>query len=214
MGAPIGPPPISPDTFSDFGAPEGGVGPPPGAEAPPEGPEAPPAGPEGAKHSSEDAGGAKENEKMTPERAVNEAREEGATKPRLTSSLWDEEGRYGDWFEDDVADLVDLIQTGDPKTDNETWEAMLHESPMAKAAIEADDRDLFWGAFEDWMVNSGYPAKAVRDIEDLLITEKVLDGPTSQERLALRKESARILSDSAHLPDENLITGSTTPRKH
>jgi hypothetical protein len=174
-GTPL--PAVPEESFAEFPLGEGG-------EMPPEG--APPA--EASKEGDEGA----------------ETEYEESTKPRLKSRIW-QNGRYGDWSEEDVADLVDVFEDGN--SDGEPWISMLEDSDAVRAAVEIGDPEMIWAATEDWLITEGYPAKAIRDLEDILKTERILSGPTQRDRIALAKELRQVRKTTDHLPAQNLLSG-------
>lgn len=135
---------------------------------------------------------------------------EASRHTRLKSKVWNS-GRYGEWSEDDVADLVDVFSDGD--SDGETWVRMLEDSDNVRMAIEVGDEDMIWAAVEDWLITEGYPARAIRDLEDILKHEKVLSGPTSKQRQALAREVRKVRESTAHLPSSQLLAGVPSSKK-
>lgn len=127
---------------------------------------------------------------------------------RLKSKIWTD-GRYGDWNETDVADLVDLFEDGD--TDGEVWVRMLEDSQAVRMAVEVGDEEMIWAAVEDWLITEGYPARAIRDLEDILKLERVLSGPTQRQRVAMARELHQVRESTKHLPKERLLTGARSP---
>jgi hypothetical protein len=148
---------------------------------------------------------------MAPPAEASKEGDEGSEteysqKTRLNSKIW-QNGRYGDWSEEDVAELVDLFEDGGVEVD--PWLRMLDESPAVKAAAEVGDVDMIWAAVEDWLITEGYPAKAIRDLEDILKMEKILSGPTQQARIALAHEIKQVRQATDHLPPDQLLSGKT-----
>jgi hypothetical protein len=66
---------------------------------------------------------------------------------------------------------------------------------------------MIWAATEEWLITEGYPAKAIRDLEDILKTERILSGPTQRDRIALAKELRQVRKTTDHLPAQNLLSG-------
>jgi hypothetical protein len=134
----------------------------------------------------------------------------GSGLPNKPSSSVFVNGRYGDWAEDEVKSLADLFSRGE--TDDEPWYSMLETSEAARDAIDLEDTDMLWAAVEAWLIDEGYPSKAIQDLEDLLKLEGTLQGPTRAQRKALRKELKQAVKKTQHLPQSEFLSGAQAKR--
>ena len=121
------------------------------------------------------AAGADESRKPTDK--TSDEPDDKARARNLGSSIWDSDGKYGEWRQNEVAGLVDLFKDFEPRAvkqvDDSLWVELLVE-PEAKDAIAAQDARGLWDATEEWLVRTGYPTAQILQLEDVLKAEGAL----------------------------------------
>lgn len=109
--------------------------------------------------------------------------------------MW-ERGRYKNWQQTTVADLLNVFDGESPEDD--LWVEMLEASPEARAAFERGDSEEAWQAVEDYLSDVGYPSAEILTLEDLLKIEHALVGEPRSISAAFDLESeAELLSGVA-----------------
>ena len=116
-------------------------------------------------------------ESRKPTDKTSDEPDDKARARNLGSSIWDSDGKYGEWRQNEVADLVDLFKDFEPRAvkqvDDSLWVELLVE-PEAKDAIAAQDARGLWDATEEWLVRTGYPTAQILQLEDVLKAEGAL----------------------------------------
>jgi hypothetical protein len=119
------------------------------------------------------------DEDRKPADNASEAGAKGsAHADRLRSSIWDKNDTYGEWQKHEVADLVTLFKDFDARdvknVNDSLWIELLVEPDVKTALADHDTRSL-WDAAEGWLVDHGYPAKQILQLEDILKAENCID---------------------------------------
>lgn len=141
-------PGLPPGSMGEFGPDEGGeAGGEPGGTPgePPAGDEAaPPPGPEGAsKHGGDDV---KDGKPKTP-----------APKPMQSS-----------WPSDALKSAHDMFDHFDYADVAEPWDRFIEDSKPGQIALKQEDGQALWEAMSDWLIDEGYPTRAITELEDSL----------------------------------------------
>jgi hypothetical protein len=120
---------------------------------------------------------ASSDESRKPTDKTSTEPDDKARTRNLNSSIWDSDGKYGEWRQNEVSDLVDLFKDFNPRdvkqVDDSLWVELLVE-PEAKEALAAQDARGLWDATEQWLIQQGYPTKQILDLEDVLKAEGAL----------------------------------------
>jgi hypothetical protein len=129
--------------------------------------------------------------------------EEHEYSSKLTSSLWKDKERYGNWHIDDIVPLKEIFKCGE--TDDDLWSDLVDDN--FRQAL-ADSPDAAWDLVEDWLIDEGFPNKDILDLKHILEKEGVLN--MDNNHIALLSEEQRMVREVDMLPKEksrNLLAG-------
>jgi hypothetical protein len=122
-----------------------------------------------------------------------------STIDSLKSEIWTDD-KYGNWEAEEVADLLDLINTLD--TDNAFW-AQLGMNKDFKKAVIARDMDLVWNLIDDYLQQHDYPDNDIHELQEILEHEGVLVSPVSINHL--RRLEDALPDDAGKLADDDFV---------
>lgn len=137
------------------------------------------------------------------------------------------------WSPELTKPLLALFDQFDYAELDEPWDRMLEASPPAQHAVKMEDPHALWEAIQQWLIDEGYPTRAITDLEDLLSNKgkivraqlgsesRQADGRKSNlatmdyEKLLARVEeiSADNASNIKGIPSSGFWTGLSAGRK-
>lgn len=122
------------------------------------------------------------------------------------------------WQPELTKSLMALFEDFDHAQLDEPWDRMLMDSEAARNAIKLEEPHLLWEAVEQWLLNEGYPTRAITDLEDLLVNKgkivrasinrsgQALPNGTNEDELIARIET-QVLGQTGLSADTSLFTG-------
>lgn len=93
-----------------------------------------------------------------------------STIDRLKSEVWVDD-TYGNWQADEIADVVDLFETGD--SDSAFW-AKLGKSSDFKRAHRIGNRPMMWNSMVAYLENQSYPDSDIQELKYVLTKEGLI----------------------------------------
>lgn len=116
------------------------------------------------------------------------------------------------WPKEVSASLHDLFERFDHADLQEPWDRMLMDSKLAQTALRHEDPQALWEGVEQWLLDEGYPTRAITEIEDSLASQKKIVRAKVHQAAALEKLEneleTELLGDSVGLGGSNLWVGS------
>lgn len=164
------PPPIPPSEMGGDTGPAGGA--PGSGDAPPGGVPAAPPGPEGASLEVEADEGAKKKDSPKKKTTKKELKPDKSSIDTLKSKIWVDDV-FGNWQADEVADVVELIKSGD--SESAFW-AKLGKSSDFKRGQRLSNNAMMWNSVVAYLERQDYPDSDISELQTILAAEGLLPG--------------------------------------
>lgn len=111
------------------------------------------------------------------------------------------------WPKPVMSGLVGLFENFDHAELVEPWDRMLMDSKLAQAAVRREDGQLLWEATEQWLLDEGYPTRAITDLEDSLASQGKIVRASVHDNEILARVEAHLSNIAEGLDEKDLFAG-------